>query len=348
MHVNYYFFKYLINLCLFAYHHKIKVVGKNNIPKKEAILFISNHPNAFLDPILIATNNVRSLYFLSRASAFKNKLIAKFLNTVHMIPVFRKRDGANSLAKNKATFSKSAELMYAEKTIFIAAEGSHNIQRRIRPLKKGFAYIILDTFKKYPEMDIKIIPVGLNYSSITGFPSSVSINYGKPISAKKYYNKNDRLQTIRNLATVVSNALKTVTVHIDDTKNYDKTLKKLKALKVDFTNPIETNKIINSIDNYTVSNKNSSVKNKKNILNYLFVLNNLLPLFIWKKIKKTIKELEFISTYRFAVGVLLFPIYHFICSLLIKSFLETKIAVIYFIASIFVGLLYIKTTKPSL
>jgi len=345
MDIIYNFFKYYVKLCLFFYHKKIKVVGIENIPKKEAVLFISNHPNALLDPILIATNNTRKLYFLSRASAFKNKLITRFLKSVHMIPVYRKRDGVDTLVKNKSTFSKSVELMHQHKTLYIAAEGSHNVQRRIRAFKKGFVFIILDTFKKYPEMDIKIVPVGVNYDTILGYPSSASICYAKPISAKKHYVENDIQQTTNNLLKVVKNSLESVSVHVDDVENYDTIIKKLNALNVDYLNPTETNKIIQNIDDYTVDTEKSSVKNKKNIVYYLFLLNSFIPLSIWRKIKKGITEIEFVSTFRFAIGVTLFPIYYLIISFLMNYFFGNTFAIAYFVFSILLGLLLTKTSK---
>ena len=38
----------------------------------------------------------------------------------------------------------------------IFAEGEHHIDRRILPLKKGFARIILGTLLQYPDLEIKI------------------------------------------------------------------------------------------------------------------------------------------------------------------------------------------------
>jgi len=341
----YNFFKHYVGLCLFFYHKKIKVVGVENIPKEGAILFISNHPNALLDPILIATNNTRNLHFLSRASAFKNKLVARFLKSIHMIPVYRKRDGVDTLAKNKATFSKSVELMHAKKTLYIAAEGSHNVQRRVRELKKGFVHVILDTFKEHPEIDIQIIPIGLNYDTVLNHPSSVSIYYGKPISAKEYYTKNDDLSSTTDLLKVVRNRMKTLTTHIEDKDSYDKTINKLNALNVDYLNPIETNKIITNLGNYSVDIEKTSVKKRKNFLYYLVVFNSFIPWIIWKKLEKGIKEIEFISTFRFAIGATLFPLFYIIQSLIINYFFSSKIAIIYFISSILLGLLLTKTSK---
>ncbi|MCF6279817.1 MAG: 1-acyl-sn-glycerol-3-phosphate acyltransferase [Flavobacteriaceae bacterium] len=341
----YTFLKYYVRLCLFFYHKKIKVVGKENIPKNGAVLFISNHPNALLDPILIVTNNVRDIHFLSRASAFKNNIIAKFLKSIKMIPVYRKRDGVDILVENRSTFSKSVELMRTKKTLYIAAEGSHNVQRRVRELKKGFVHVIHDTLKKHPEVNIQIIPIGLNYDTVLDYSSSVAVYYGKPINVKEYYVKNDSLPSTNKLLKVVRNSMKTLTTHIENEESYDKILNKLNALNVDYLNPVKTNEIIESLDDYSIDTQKHSTKKRKSLLYYFVVLNSLIPWIIWKKLEKNIKEKEFISTFRFAVGSTLFPLFYIIQSLIISCFFGNIIALIYFGCSILIGLLLTKTSK---
>ncbi|PHR74039.1 MAG: glycerol acyltransferase [Lutibacter sp.] len=341
----YTFLKYYVRLVLFFYHKKIKVVGKENIPKKGAVLFISNHPNALLDSLLVVTNNVRNMHFLARASAFKYKLVAKFLKSIKMIPVYRKRDGVNTLARNRTTFSKSVELMHEEKALFIAAEGSHNVQKRVRELKKGFVHIILDTFKKYPNVNIQIVPIGLNFDSVMNYPSSASVYYGKPINAKDYYHKDDAVTTTKALLKVVRDRMKILTIHIEDVESYDKTIVKLDALNVDYLDPIKTNEIIKNIADYTVDTEKTTVKKQKNLLYYLVVLNSLFPWMVWKKLEKGIKEKEFISTFRFAIGGTLFPFFYTMQSILINYFFGFKIALLYFIGSILIVLLLTKTSK---
>ena len=80
---------------------KIIVNCKENIPKKGAILFMVNHPNGLIDPLIVTTNNPRTNYFLTRAASFKKPLVRWFLNSLNLIPIYRIRDGVNQLNKNK-------------------------------------------------------------------------------------------------------------------------------------------------------------------------------------------------------------------------------------------------------
>ena len=71
-----------IKIGLFFLHKNIAIFGKENIPKKGAVLFIGNHQNALIDGILIPTTTIRKIRFLSRASAFKNNIVSKFLRSL--------------------------------------------------------------------------------------------------------------------------------------------------------------------------------------------------------------------------------------------------------------------------
>ena len=342
----YQFMKHYIKLALFFYYKKIKLVGKENIPKNGAIMFVSNHPNALIDPLLIKTNTYKNLYVLTRAGAFVNKFVIAIFESVKMIPIYRKRDGYNSVTKNDAVFEKCYDILNDEKAILIFAEGSHSLLRKVRPLTKGFARIIYGAFEKYPELDVQIVPIGVNYKSPMKYPDSVEIHFGKPITAKKYYNNDDILLSIESLKETVQNSLTELVSHIDgEPETYETTLAKLKSLNNDFSDPIKTNKLIKELDNVVANNSQEKIKNKKNLLYYLVYINSIIPWLFWNKAKKGIKEPEFISTFRFAVGATLFPLFYIIQSFILGAFYGTSIALIYFIFSVFSSFILAKILK---
>ena len=47
------FVRFYVQLGLYFYAKKIRVVGIKNVPKKGAVLFAVNHPNGLLDPLII-------------------------------------------------------------------------------------------------------------------------------------------------------------------------------------------------------------------------------------------------------------------------------------------------------
>lgn len=326
----------------------MSVYGKENIPKKGAVIFIGNHQNALIDAIVVPTTNNRNSHFLTRASAFKIGLVDQILRSLNMIPVYRVRDGVRTIEKNFVVFEQCIEILEQEKAIQIFAEGEHHLKRRIIPLKKGFARIILGTLQKYPDLPIYIVPIGINYDSHLNFPSSTSIYYGKPILANQFIDIKKPDLKFTEITNQVSIALKNLTLHVDDLANYDEIIVKLETMGVDYLNPFEANKLVENIDAIP-----STEKVKKDNFNWfapihlLAKLNSVFPLLIWKYIKPKIKDVVFTNTYRFALITTLFPLFYLIQTAIVYYFFNMEIAVTYLLCSILLGIISAKTMTVS-
>lgn len=326
----------------------MSVYGKENIPEKGAVIFIGNHQNALIDAIVVPTTNNRNSHFLTRASAFKIGLVDQILRSLNMIPVYRVRDGVRTIEKNFVVFEQCIEILEQEKAIQIFAEGEHHLKRRIIPLKKGFARIILGTLQKYPDLPIYIVPIGINYDSHLNFPSSTSIYYGKPILANQFIDIKKPDLKFTEITNQVSIALKNLTLHVDDLANYDEIIVKLETMGVDYLNPFEANKLVENLDAIP-----SAEKVKKENFNWytplhlLAKLNSVFPLLIWKYIKPKIKDVVFTNTYRFALITTLFPLFYLIQTAIVYYFFNMEIAVIYLLCSILLGIISAKTMTVS-
>ena len=180
------FLRILVKISLKGYFNKIVIEGKENIPKNTPILLVANHQNALIDPLLLATHTGLKPSFLTRASVFKKSFVAKLLNFIHMLPVYRVRDGFSTIQQNQTTFDQTYEVLQKNGTVIIFAEGSHSLIRNLRPLSKGFTRIIFGALEQNPELDLTIIPVGLNYAKAEDFAESVAIHYGKPLAVKDF------------------------------------------------------------------------------------------------------------------------------------------------------------------
>ncbi|WP_111709265.1 lysophospholipid acyltransferase family protein [Lutibacter citreus] len=328
---------------LFFLHKRIKVIGKENIPKKGAVIFIGNHQNALIDAILIPTTNNRNIHFLARAAAFKNKPISSFLTSLNMIPVYRIRDGFKKVEKNIEIFEKCVELLKKGKAIEIFAEGQHHLFRRIMPLKKGFARIITSTLKKHPDLEIQIVPVGINYDSRLKFPASVSIHYGKPILANNFINIEKPDPKFSKIMCEVSNALKGLTLHVDDLKNYNTIISKANSLNVDFTNPIEANTIVKNIEKSKVKPSTKKI-NWFLPLHIITKINSAFPLLIWNYLKPKITEVIFMNTYRFALILTIFPLFYLIQTGILGYIFNSTVALCYLVITILLAIITSKTS----
>ncbi|WKD86201.1 hypothetical protein KCTC32516_01562 [Polaribacter huanghezhanensis] len=334
----YNFVKTYIKTGLFFYTKKIKVVGKENIPKKGAVLFAVNHPNGLLDPLLVTTNVPRNTYYLVRAAAFKKPLIKKFLATLNLMPIYRIRDGVKELSKNTAVFNDCYDILNKQRALMIFPEGSHDKRRTVRYLSKGFTRIIFGAIEKYPTLKIMVIPVGITYQNASQFPCKVAIHYGKPIIANNFYDTNDINNSIRTIKEKVSNQLKELSVHIPADENYETILNELNSKNVDFTE-------VNTINNSIKTRKIRSQKERLNFvkpLYFLIVLNSIIPWIIWRISSKKVDETEFVDTFRFTLGTIIFPIFYSIQAVILYKFYTLEVAIIYGIATLLVQLLYSK------
>ena len=334
----YYLFKLLIKFSLFFYTRKVIIKGKENIPKKGALLFMVNHPNGLIDPLIVAVNNPRIQHFLVRASAFKKPLIKRFLESLNLIPIFRIRDGVKQLEKNTEVFEKCFDLLNQQKALMIFPEGSHNHKRNVRKLSKGFSRIVFGALERYPELKIHIISVGVTYQNPSIYPTDVCVHFGTPILANDFYNPQIIHSEIKRLKVVIRSQLKTLSVHIPLDENYEKTLSKLTSENVDFT---EIEKV-----NLMIKTKNIIGKRKKinyvSLIKPIIILNCIIPWFIWKYVESKIEEFEFIDTFRYGINSITVSLNFGILTYLLSYFFNLKIGIFYLISSLLLILLYSK------
>lgn len=323
----YHLVKLYISIGFVFYYKKITVKGLENIPKNKAVMFISNHPNALIDPLLIATTNKRSTHYLTQAAVFTNNIVKNILYSFNMIPVYRMRDGYKTMSENEKIFQYCYSLLKKKKGILIFAEGSHNIQRRVRPFRKGFARIVFGAIDKHDGLDIDIIPVGVNYTSAPSYASKVSIYYGKPISVRPYWSMADRNLAINKLKKDASEHLKLVTNHIDDLTNYDKIIANFE--RDEFLSPEKVNKKLETLDIDAPIKREVKTKNKFNPIQLIVKINSFIPLLIWNKLKTKINEIEYMATFKFATGITVFPVFYFLQAWLVTYFFGSTIGYIY-------------------
>ncbi|MEE9349544.1 MAG: 1-acyl-sn-glycerol-3-phosphate acyltransferase [Flavobacteriaceae bacterium] len=331
--------KTYIKTGLFLFYKEIKETGRENIPSKGPILFLPNHQNGMMDPLILATAN-KSMYFLARASAFKNKLAAKILTKLHLVKIYRKRDGVDSKKLNESIFDQCLELLNKDKNMLIFPEGSHDIIRKVRTLRAGFTRIAFDFLAANPTKDIMLIPIGLNYDNTFDYAKSIHVIYGKPISARSFYNAKDIEKSKNELIEFVHQKIVSQTVYIDDEKNYETIISNING--AEFLDPKSTNDNIKK-GHYLTKETLVDKKKRKNIFYYLMALNSIFPMLFWKWLKPKVKMKEFTSTAKYSLGLTIFPVFYFLQTLLIGSLFGSSIAFLYVILCFVLIILSTKT-----
>lgn len=207
-----------------VYFKKVETKYLEPLPREKPIIFVGNHCNTFIDPILISVNTRLYPAFLTTAAAFKVPIVAKFLHAIRMLPIYRQRDGGDPIRKNQEIFDISIQQLEANLQFVIFAEGSHSPFRRLREFKKGFARIGFDALEKHKgDIDVQIVPVGVEYRQFGKMHQEVTQTYGKAIPIKDYWEdyQKDKERALIKLKDHVYNDLKNLLIHIPTEKHYD-------------------------------------------------------------------------------------------------------------------------------
>jgi glycerol-3-phosphate O-acyltransferase / dihydroxyacetone phosphate acyltransferase len=180
----YYFIKFLMKLVLPVYYRKMIASGLEGVPVSGPCLLACNHPNSFLDAIMIGAHVPRELHFLTRSDVFNAPWKKWILSKMNMVPIYRMRDGLDNLDKNQETFEKCREVFRAGGVILIFSEGICIQEFKLRPLKKGTARIALDFAQD--GNSLTVIPVGLNYLHPMKFRNDIFIGLATPFNALEF------------------------------------------------------------------------------------------------------------------------------------------------------------------
>ncbi len=205
-------------------YFRTKIHNKKNIPKDEIIIYTPNHQNALMDALAVLAKVDSEPVFLARADIFKKPAIAKILTFLRILPIYRIRDGKESLGNNEAIFRKTVDVLKNKNGLVILPEGNHAGIRRLRTLKKGVSRIVFEAEESNDfNLNIKIVPVGLDWSDYLNFRSRLFINFGEPISVSEYYEeyKKHPARGMNLLRERVATELKKYMIHIENEEYYD-------------------------------------------------------------------------------------------------------------------------------
>ena len=220
----YQFWRYgIIRPALTFFYSDIKVIGREHIPDNKPVMFIGNHQNSFLDALHIVNNTRHFVHFLTRAEAYGNPLLDRFFYSLNMLPVYRARDGFGTIKRNEQIFEECYERLAQDDALLVFAEASHVMERRIRPLSKGFTRIVFGAEEKYNwDLDLQIVPVGISYGNHRKSRTPVRIEFGDAVPALQYKEKywNDEREAAHQLKMEIANRLKKLTLHIPNKKHY--------------------------------------------------------------------------------------------------------------------------------
>ena len=185
------FLKILIQAGLWLFCNKIYLKNKQLFTTKGPLLIIANHPNSFLDALIIGSYYKRRVYFLARGDAFKKPIHRFILESLNMIPVYRLREGKEFLHLNDYAFNKSIDLLSKGYAVLVFIEGICINSNELQPFKKGTARI-LEGIQKL-DIQPKIHIAGIAFNQFRGIGKIVNLVISEMTNIPQIQNSRDRV-----------------------------------------------------------------------------------------------------------------------------------------------------------
>ena len=255
-----------ISIALRLFFRRIETTNVEKVPSRDPIIFVLNHPNGLIDPALIFVSLPRRVSFLAKSTLFSIPVGGAIIRTLEALPVYRRIDAGGDMSKNLETFRVCRELLAKNRCIAIFPEGISHDETKLKPIKTGAARIALGAlgvgleeerkgeeekgrragenedlktdrrppaaghldFPATDRIDLKIMAVGLFYTSKTAFRSEVLIRYGEIFEVAPVALDEDGeppKEAVQELTDKIEKSLRNVTLNLESQEELDTILK---------------------------------------------------------------------------------------------------------------------------
>ncbi|MBL7758518.1 MAG: 1-acyl-sn-glycerol-3-phosphate acyltransferase [Chitinophagaceae bacterium] len=170
--------KIYIRLALLLFCRKLTVNRPELLRHKGPLLLAANHPNSFLDAIILDTLFSKPIWSLARGDVFVSPFIRRLLHAIRILPVYRVSEGVENLSTNYETFDACLDIFRKNGVVLIFSEGKCVNEWHLRPLRKGTARLACSSWEQ--QIPLQILPIGINYSSFIRFGKNIWVNLGTP------------------------------------------------------------------------------------------------------------------------------------------------------------------------
>jgi glycerol-3-phosphate O-acyltransferase/dihydroxyacetone phosphate acyltransferase len=170
----------LFRRALRIFFRRVEIEGAERVPGSGPVIFIANHPNALVDPLLLLCFSPRPVSFLAKAPLFRMPLVGSFVRALGSIPVYRQQDPGTDLAKNRETFESARRLLAGGGSLALFPEGASHDEPKLLPMKTGGARIALGAAGR-AGVALSVVPASLYYTWKQRFRSSVLLTFGERI-----------------------------------------------------------------------------------------------------------------------------------------------------------------------
>lgn len=173
------------------------VIGEENVPKDEAVLYVGNH-RSYFDILLTYVRVPRPTGYVAKVEMLRWPLLSNWMKNLHCLFLDRK-----DIKKGLKTILAGVEKVKSGISICIFPEGTRNkVNNSFLPFKEG-------SFKIAEKANAPIIPITLNNTGAIFedhlpkiYKTHVVIEYGKPIRISEL-----SIEEKKNIGSYVQNIM---------------------------------------------------------------------------------------------------------------------------------------------
>jgi glycerol-3-phosphate O-acyltransferase/dihydroxyacetone phosphate acyltransferase len=204
----------LVRTLVGMYYAPVRFTGRERLPKGP-ILFVANHQDSLLDPVLVGSLARREVRFLAKATLFDVPVLGSVIRSLGMIPAYRPQDDASQMKRNLEILDRAAEALAAGHCVGIFPEGKSHDLPCIEQIKSGTARIAM----KAVQLGAKpqLVAVGMNFERKESFRTALWVQAGDPLDLADFLSGHGHeKQAQRALTAEIESRLKRVALHLDN------------------------------------------------------------------------------------------------------------------------------------
>ena len=201
---------------LWFFFKTVDVRHPERVPREGPVLLCINHPNNFIDSLVVGAAVRRKVHYLATAALFRNPLVARFLHAAGAIPVYRRQDDPDKLDRNTDTFAACAAAFERGALVAIYPEGTTHAEARVQHIKTGAARIALAWETVHPRA-LTMLPVGLTFEARKSFRARVLVSFGEPLALYAYADayREDPVKAVDALTRHLQDAMEHEVVNVE-------------------------------------------------------------------------------------------------------------------------------------
>lgn len=218
----------VVCVALRLFFRRIEASGMERVPRAGPLIFVLNHPNGLVDPALIFCALPRRVSFLAKSTLFRLPVLGWLIRQLDALPVYRRIDKGEDVTQNKLTFAACHALLRRGRAIALFPEGISHNATELQPVKTGAARIALGAIA--PDAagqeieSLRIVPVGLFYTSKTTFRSEALLRVGEAFAVQPVATGADgepARAAVDRLSKQIEAALRAVTLNVESDEALD-------------------------------------------------------------------------------------------------------------------------------